>query len=86
MATKQELRRKSKSLVLGDRDVKPVDVTSGELSMMFLIYAKLVGIDQARMRRVYIKLANDNPQALSLVRAWYAERITFRHLVKKLAP
>ncbi len=86
MPTVNDIRQRSFSLVLGDRDVEPADVTSDELSMMFLIHARLTGYDQARMRRIYVKISNKNPQAINLARAWFAEHIEFGFLVNKLAP
>lgn len=86
MANVQDIRQKMKTLVLGDKVVNPVDLTATELSTMFLIYAKSVGFEQAKVRRAYIKLSNNNPQAVSLARAWYSEHIPFAHLVSKLAP
>ena len=78
------MRQKVMTLVMGERDVEPRDVTPMELSMLCLIYAKLTGFDQARMRRAYIKMSNNNPRAILLARAWYAGHITFSHLVDKI--
>jgi hypothetical protein len=86
MASVQQIRQKMISLVLGDKDVDPVDLTHTELSTMFLIYAKSVGFDQAKMRRAYMKLSNNNPQAVRLARAWYAEAVSFSNLVTKIVP